>query len=88
MTTLPRPDKPLGIKAYGSIGHLPNSRLGPGDHAVNEGQARICTEAPRDKYDTITVQEKLDGAVQQWHCTRGKCWPYSGRAIWRQARLT
>ena len=24
--------KPLGIKNYGSIGHLPNSRMGPGDH--------------------------------------------------------
>ena len=24
--------KPLGRKAYGSIPHLPGSRLGPGDH--------------------------------------------------------
>jgi ATP-dependent RNA circularization protein (DNA/RNA ligase family) len=54
--------KPLGGKAYGSIGHLPNSRLGPGDHSVHAGQARICTEKARDKHDTIIVQEKLDGS--------------------------
>ena len=24
--------KPTGKKNYGSIGHLPNSRLGPADH--------------------------------------------------------
>ncbi len=54
--------KPLGRKAYGSIGHLPNSRLGPGDHAVTEGQARICELKPRDKHDRIIVQEKLDGS--------------------------
>ncbi len=55
-------DKPLGKKAYGSIGHLPNSRRGPGDHSVHEGQARICTEKARDKNDRIVVQEKLDGS--------------------------
>lgn len=54
--------KPLGRKAYGSIGHLPNSRMGPSDHHVHEGQARICTEKARDKNDTIIVQEKLDGS--------------------------
>lgn len=54
--------KPLGRKAYGSIGHLPNSRLGPADHCVNEGMARICTEKARDKHDKIIVQEKLDGS--------------------------
>lgn len=56
-----RPAKPLGIKSYGSIGHLPGSRLGPRDHHVHEGQARICTERTRDKHDTIHVQEKVDG---------------------------
>ena len=59
---MPSSHKPLGRKAYGSIGHLPNSRLGPGDHRVPDGQAKICTEKPRDKHDTIIVQEKLDGA--------------------------
>ena len=54
--------KPLGRKAYGSIGHLPNSRLGPSDHSVHAGQARICTTKTRDKHDTVIVQEKLDGS--------------------------
>jgi hypothetical protein len=36
-----KPAKPLNAKAYGSIGHLPMSRLGPGDWSVHEGQARI-----------------------------------------------
>lgn len=53
-------DKLPGIKAYGSIPHLPGSRLGPGDHHVTEGQARICTERGRDRHDFITVTEKLD----------------------------
>jgi len=54
--------KPLGRKAYGSIPHLPNSRLGPGDHKCHEGQARICLEKVRDKHDRIIVTEKLDGS--------------------------
>jgi RNA ligase-like protein len=54
--------KPLGRKAYGSIGHLPNSRMGPGDHAVPPGAARICCEKVRDRHDSIIVQEKLDGS--------------------------
>jgi hypothetical protein len=54
--------KPLGMKAYGHIAHLPNSRLGPGDHKLHDGQARILTEKVRDKYDRIIVQEKLDGS--------------------------
>lgn len=56
-----KPVKPLGGKAYGSIGHLPLSRLGPGDWHIHEGQARICCEKPR-KGDRIIVEEKLDGA--------------------------
>jgi hypothetical protein len=54
--------KPLGYKAYGSIPHLPGSRLGEGDHHCHEGQARIATEKARDKHDIIIVQEKLDGS--------------------------
>lgn len=54
--------KPLGHKAYGSIPHLPGSRLGTGDHHCSEGQARIATEKTRDKHDTVIVQEKLDGS--------------------------
>lgn len=54
--------KPLGRKAYGSIPHLPTSRLGPGDHHCHEGQARICLDKVRDKHDRIIVTEKLDGS--------------------------
>jgi hypothetical protein len=54
--------KPLGCKAYGSIGHLPHSRLGPTDSSVPQGQSDICTLRVRDKHDTVIVQEKLDGS--------------------------
>jgi hypothetical protein len=40
--------KPFGGKSYGSIGHFPTSRLGPGDHKIADGQARILTERARD----------------------------------------
>jgi len=56
------PKKPLGRKSYGHIGHLPGSRIGPGDHMVHEGQAKIATIKTRDKHDLIIVQEKLDGS--------------------------
>ena len=54
--------KPLGRKAYGSIPHLPASRLGPGDHYISPGQQVILTEKARDSRDRIIVSEKLDGA--------------------------
>lgn len=54
--------KPLGRKAYGSIGHLPESRLGPGDHKVTDGQARIACIKTRDRHDRVYVTEKLDGS--------------------------
>jgi len=54
--------KPTGGKNYGSIGHLPDSRLGPSDHKITEGQASICCVKKRDKHDRIVVQEKLDGS--------------------------
>ncbi len=54
--------KPLGRKNYGSIGHLPCSRMGPADRKITEGQERIATLKPRDKHDTVIVQEKLDGS--------------------------
>lgn len=54
--------KPTGGKNYGSIHHLPGSRLGPGDHHCHEGQARIATKKMRDKHDMVIVQEKLDGS--------------------------
>ncbi len=60
MTDNPR--KPLGHRAYGHIGHLLGSRLGPGDHKLPEGQARICTEKKRAHWDYVIVTEKLDGS--------------------------
>lgn len=54
--------KPLGRKSYGSIPHLPDSRLGDGDHHCTEGQARIVCEKKRDRHDLIIVQEKIDGS--------------------------
>lgn len=54
--------KPLGRKAYGSIPHLPGSRLGIGDHHCHQGQADIATVRTRDKHDVVIVQEKLDGS--------------------------
>jgi hypothetical protein len=41
METPPRNIKPLGHRAYGSIPHLPGSRLGLGDHHCGERRARI-----------------------------------------------
>jgi hypothetical protein len=53
---------PFGHRSYGSIGHLPGSRLGPADHVVAEGQAKICCEKVRDRHDLVIVQEKVDGS--------------------------
>ncbi len=54
--------KPLGHKAYGSIPHVSKSRLGPGDHHCEPGQEIIATKTPRDRFDLVIVQEKLDGS--------------------------
>jgi hypothetical protein len=54
--------KPLGRKNYGSIPHLPGSRIGPGDHHVHEGQGEICCSHLRDRHDFVIVTEKLDGS--------------------------
>jgi hypothetical protein len=54
--------KPLGHKNYGSIAHLPGSRLGQGDHKCDAGQEKISCRKARDKHDRIIVQEKLDGS--------------------------
>lgn len=62
MTGVGKSGKPLGGKSYGSIAHLPGSRMGPGDHHCHEGQARIACEKVRDKHDVVIVQEKLDGS--------------------------
>lgn len=57
----PKAEKPLGSRAYGSIPHLPGSRLGPADRTINAGQASICTVKERPG-DRVVVQEKLDGS--------------------------
>lgn len=54
--------KPLGRKNYGSIGHLPCSRMGPADHHCHPGQQTIATVKARDRHDRIIVTEKLDGS--------------------------
>ena len=54
--------KPLNGKAYGSIAHLPISKIGQGDKRVPIGQAIICLEKFRDSADDLIVQEKLDGS--------------------------
>lgn len=76
--------KPLGRKSYGSIGHLPNSRLGPADRSITPGQSRICTVKARDKHDTIIVQEKLDGSCVAVALMDGVLHPL-GRAGWLAA---
>ncbi len=69
-TDLPR--KPFGIKSYGSIAHLPGSRIGVGDHKCHDGQKRIATEKTRDRHDQIIVQEKLDGSNVGAACLNGE----------------
>jgi hypothetical protein len=54
--------KPIGMRAYGSIPHLPGSRRGPSDKGLSEKQSEILTEKARDKHDHIFVEEKLDGS--------------------------
>jgi hypothetical protein len=73
--------KPIGRKAYGSIGHLTCSRMGPGDHKVQPGMERICTIKPRDRHDRIIVQEKLDGSCCAVALKDGVLHPL-GRAGW------
>lgn len=54
--------KPLGHKNYGSIPHLPGSRMGPADHKCHDGQKQIACVSLRNKHDRVIVQEKLDGS--------------------------
>jgi hypothetical protein len=74
-----KPIKPLGRKAYGSIPHLPGSRLGPGDHHCHPGQEAICTLKARDRHDRIIVTEKLDGGNVAIAKVDGRIWAL-GRA--------
>jgi len=54
--------KPLGKKAYGSIPHLPGSRLGPGEHKVDPGTETMVLEKTKTWNQTVIVTEKLDGS--------------------------
>lgn len=54
--------KPMGIKNYGSIPHIPGSRIGTGEHMLPQGQADIALVKTRDKNDIVWCQEKLDGS--------------------------
>jgi len=54
--------KPFNKKNYGSIPHLSSSKLGKGDHYINDGQERILTVKTRDKYDIVYAFEKYDGS--------------------------
>lgn len=76
--------KPLGRKAYGSIGHLPNSRIGPGDHHIHAGQGVICCEKTRDRHDRVIVTEKVDGSCTAVARVDGVIVPL-GRAGWPAA---
>lgn len=54
--------RPLNKKAYGSIGHIAESRLGPGDHSVPLGQSDMCIGRSKRKDKRIWIQTKLDGS--------------------------
>lgn len=62
--------KPTNTKSYGSIPHLPGSRMGPGDHKCPEGCLNIVTKTPR-KHDIITITEKIDGSCCAVACVNG-----------------
>lgn len=65
MTKNELPAKPMGRKAYGSIPHLPGSRLGPGDWSIEPAQAALMIEFHRWNQrhrDRVIVTEKLDGS--------------------------
>jgi len=75
-------EKPLGHKAFGSIAHLPGSRMGPGDHSCHPGQAAIACVKARDKHDRVFVTEKLDGSNTSIAKINGEIVPL-GRAGYR-----
>lgn len=78
--------KPLKMKAYGSIGHLPNSRMGPADRSVTPGMEAILTKKPR-KGDRIIVEEKLDGSCMSVAKLEGQLIPLT-RSGWRARDVT
>lgn len=71
--------KPLGHRAYGSIPHLPGSKVGEHDKYITEGQARYLTEQKPSKNHRVVVQTKLDGSCVSVAKLDGKLVPI-GRA--------
>lgn len=56
-------NKPLNMKAYGSIPHLSTSKLNQqADKKVSIGEENILTVKSRDWRDEIIVTEKIDGS--------------------------
>lgn len=55
-------EKPLGQKAYGHIAHLPGSKLGVGDHKLEDGMTELLTVKTKNKNQLVIVSEKLDGS--------------------------
>lgn len=53
----------IGERVYHRIGHLPGSRVGPGDHTLGDGPARaFCDPAAwQGSQEHIIITEKLDG---------------------------
>lgn len=49
-------------KSYGTIPHLPGSRMGPGDHHCDPGMLELCTVRKKQKTDRVIFQEKVDGS--------------------------
>lgn len=63
------PEKILPYKTYNRIGHLSKSRLGEGDHFVDQKTEGLLTKQNDDPNSVIIVQEKLDGSnvcVVRW----------------------
>jgi hypothetical protein len=54
--------KVLTHKAYPSIPHLPESRLGVSDKHIDAPRALMLTQQSRHDTDRVVVQEKLDGS--------------------------
>ena len=62
LKTLNRKTKILSIKAYNSIPHLPDSRLGKSERKIDQHKVRMLTSEPVNDRDVVIVQEKLDGS--------------------------
>ena len=64
VTTLP--DKPVGRKSYGHIPYLLGSRVGPGDHVCERGQAQLRQgRGPLSLSRRAALQSRYVQAVQK-----------------------